>query len=233
MRLGKDLEGKPIISVADGRILGRAKDVYVDPEINKLMGLFTGMEGVIRRRSQVIPSDDVVLYGIDVILVKDAEVIVNDKKLPEVKSWQRLKDLQGREVVTPGGTKLGTVGDVILDETGQIVGLHLSRVHVKGPLAEQGSIPREAIVDPDQENGTIGVDLAMLEKLVGGIDAQSLEVEADKSSKELTTDSTEEEMPIAEEAEEIPIEVIDSQDDDDNEESADESAASDSTESND
>ena len=85
MRLGKDLEGKPIISAADGRILGRAKDVYVDPEINKLMGLFTGMEGVIRRRSQVIPSDDVVLYGIDVILVKDAEVIVNDKKLPEVK----------------------------------------------------------------------------------------------------------------------------------------------------
>ncbi len=56
MRLGKDLEGKPIISVADGRIIGRAKDVYADPEISTLVGLFTGIEGVIRRRAQVSPA---------------------------------------------------------------------------------------------------------------------------------------------------------------------------------
>ncbi len=159
-------------------------------------------------------------------MVKDADVIVNDQKLPEVKNWQRLKELQGREVVTPGGTKLGTVGDVILDEVGQIVGLHLSRVLVKGPLAETGSIPREAVVHPNMEDGTIGVDLALLEKLVGGIDEESLKEEAAEPSEE----PAEEEVQEPEE-EEIPIEVIDGEDADENDESAAEPAASESAES--
>jgi sporulation protein YlmC with PRC-barrel domain len=231
MRLGKDLEGKPIISVADGRIIGRAKDVYVDPDLTNLVGLFIGMEGVIRRRIQVISHVDIVLFGIDVILVKDADVIVDEKKLPEVKQWRRLKELQGREVVTPGGTKLGTVGDVILDEAGDIVGLHLSRVLVKGPLAAQGSIPREAVVDPDQEDGTIGVDLALLEKLTGDIDAQSLEEETDESPKESTVDSAEDEDAQEPVEEEIPIEVVDSEDADNMEESEVEPAATDPSES--
>ncbi|MDX1412727.1 MAG: PRC-barrel domain-containing protein [Candidatus Promineifilaceae bacterium] len=213
MRLGKDLEGKPIISVADGRILARAKDVYVDPDLSKLVGLYTGSEGVIRRRSQVIPSDDVVLYGIDVILVKNADVIVNDKDLPAVKAWERLKDLQGREIVTPGGTKLGTVGDIILEGTGNIVGFSLGRIHVKGPLAEKGSVAREAVVNPNQEDGTIGVDLALLEELHTGVDTQSLEGEDAAAAKEVPSYEQEEVVDQEPEAEEIPIEVVESHDD--------------------
>jgi len=165
MRLGKDLENKPIISLTDGRMLGRTKDVYVDAQLQQLAGLYLGTEGMIRRRAQVIQSDDVVLFGIDVILVKDTDVITNDKDLPDAGSWQRLKDLQGYEVHTPGGTKLGTVGDVILDGTGAITGLSLSRVFVKGPLAEQGTVPREVIVETSHKEETISVDLAMFEGL--------------------------------------------------------------------
>ena len=203
MRLGKDLEGKPIISISDGRIIGRAKDVFVDSELTNLLGLYMGMDGVIRRKTQVISSMDVVLFGIDVVLVKNAEVIVTDKDLPEVKNWLRLKDLQGREVLTPGGTKLGSVGDVILDEIGNIVGLHLARVFVKGPLAEQGSIPREAVVNPQQEDGTIGVDLALLEKMVG-----ELEEESDGSSKEAEAgqDPETEEITVVVEDDDAPVE---------------------------
>lgn len=231
MRLGKDLEGKPIVSVADGRILGRAKDIFVDPELSELVGLFTGMEGVIRRRTLVIPSVDVVLFGIDVILVRDADVIVNDQKLPEVKEWQRLKQLQGREVVTSGGTKLGIVGDVILEATGNIVGLNLSRVFVKGPLADKGSVPREAIVEPRRDDGTIGVDLALLEQLASGVDVQSLEGEDAKLSKEaISNDSEDEEVPVVE-VEEISVETVDSQDAIENEESTAENAADEDEES--
>lgn len=210
MRLGKDLEGKPLISVADGRILGRAKDVFVDPELNNLVGLFVGTEGVIRRRTQVIPSADVVLYGIDVILVKDSEVIVNDKDLPEAKAWQRLKDLQGREVLTPGGTKLGSVGDVILDETGSIIGLHLSRIFVKGPLADQGTIPRETVVNPNREDGSIGVDLSLLEKMVGGVEGED-ESDVIIQAKEVPSDADQEEAE--DDAEMIPVAVDEKVDD--------------------
>ena len=188
MRLGKDLENKPIISVTDGRMLGRTKDVYVDAQLQQLAGLYLGTEGMIRRRAQVIQSEDVVLFGIDVILVKGSDVITNDKDFPEVGNWQRLKDLQGYEVHTPGGTKLGTVGDVILDGTGAITGFSLSRVFVKGPLAEQGTVPREVVVETSHKEKTIRVDLAMLEGMVVGAD--------DKA-------------PAAKAPEEAPVEEID------------------------
>lgn len=178
MRHGKDLENKPIISLTEGRMLGRAKDVYVDDQVTQLAGLYLGSEGMLRRRAQVISSEDVVLFGIDVVLVKDSDVIAQDKDMPGVKDWLRLKDLQGYEVHTSGGTKLATVGDIILDESGAVVGLDLSRVFVKGPLAEQATVPREVILECAHKDEIIRVDLAMLEGMVIGMDEPDVEAEA-------------------------------------------------------
>lgn len=192
MRLGKDLENKPIISLTEGRMLGRAKDVYVDAELQQLAGLYLGSEGMIRRKAQVIQNDDVVLFGIDAVLVKDSDVVKKDKDLAETVDWYRLNDLQGYEVHTPGGTKLGTVGDIILDGMGAIIGFSLSRVFVKGPLAEQGTVPRETVVETVHREEVIFVDLAMLEGMATGEDEKAPAVE-----------SSEEEA-----VEEISIEVV-------------------------
>ncbi len=82
MRLGKDLIGKSIISVTDGRLLGAVKDVYINDQLYWLTGIHVGHEGLLKRKSLLIHRDSVVVFGIDAILVKNDAVITENKELP-------------------------------------------------------------------------------------------------------------------------------------------------------
>jgi uncharacterized protein YrrD len=164
MRLSKDLAGKPIISVTDGRILGSVKDIYVNQELSWMTGIFVGQEGLIKRKSLLIARESVVVFGIDAILVKKSDVITNDRELAEAGNWLRLTKLRGRQVDTPGGTKVGTIGDIILGEDGHVTGFALAKVFVEGPVAQQGTIPREALVDAGDQDGVMTVDLTRAEQ---------------------------------------------------------------------
>ncbi|MCP4429306.1 MAG: hypothetical protein GY803_32895 [Chloroflexi bacterium] len=165
MRLGKDLIGKSIISMTDGRLLGSVKDVYINNQLYWLTGIHVGHEGLIKRKSLLIPRDSVVVFGIDVVLVKNADVITEGQELPEYEEWLRLNKLQGREVDTPGGTKVGTIGDVILGEEGHVTGFALAKVFIEGPIAQQGTLPREALIETGNEDGVMTIDLAKVEQL--------------------------------------------------------------------
>lgn len=191
MRLGKDLAGKLIISVTDGRIIGNVKDLYVNQNLDRMTGIYVGHEGLIKRKSLLIDRDQVVVFGIDAILVKKRDVITNDQELPQAVEWTRLAKLRGREVNTPGGTRVGAIGDVILSEEGKITGFSLSKVFVEGPVADQGTIPRAALVATGSEDGVMTVNLvkaeglpaeqpASEEEMVSGEDVVSEEVEDSK-----------------------------------------------------
>ncbi len=163
MRLGKDLTGKPIISVTDGRLVGYAKDLYTNKDLYWVTGIYTGSEGLIGRKDKLIHRDNVVVFGIDAILVKNAEVETDNKAFKDVESWQRLDRLRGRGVDTPGGTKVGTIGDIIVGEEGEVTGFSLSRVHIEGPVADNGTIPRDAVVDTGRVDGVMTIDLQKVE----------------------------------------------------------------------
>ena len=163
MRLGKDLTGKPIYSVTDGQNLGSVKDVYFDNALNIITGIFTGTEGLLKRKALMIPSNQVSVYGIDAVLVNENDVIVQEESNEEAKSWVRLSKLKGRQVDTPGGTRVATIGDVVLGEQGNIVGFALSKVFVDGPVAQQGQIARSTIVDTGNEDGVMTINLTQAE----------------------------------------------------------------------
>lgn len=163
MRLGKDLINKPIYSIVDGRLLGAVKDIYLDNDLTQITGIFTGQEGVLRRKSYLIPRPSVILFGIDAILVKKGDVIVEETAAEESVNWVRLSKLRGREVDTPNGTKVAAVGDVIIAEEGDLVGLALSKVFVEGPIAEKGAIARAALIDTGSADGVITLDLTKAE----------------------------------------------------------------------
>lgn len=165
MRLGKDLNDKLVISVTDGRLLGKVKDLYIDVTLNELTGINLGSEGMLRRKAILIPRDDVVVFGVDAILVKNADVVTDDQEHDVAREWSRMSKVKGREVHTPGGTRLGSIGDVLLDENGRVAGFALSKVYVEGPLAERGVVLRETVVETGQVDGDMTIDLLKLEEL--------------------------------------------------------------------
>ena len=163
MRLGKDLVGKQIISVTDGRSLGNAKDIYMNSDLTDITGIYLGSEGLIKRKHFLINRRDVVVFGIDAILVRGSDVTGEESELPEAVAWVRLSKLNKREIDTPGGTKVANIGDIILGEQGDITGFALSRVYVEGPIEKNGTIPRTAVIDTGDADGVMTIDLTRAE----------------------------------------------------------------------
>jgi sporulation protein YlmC with PRC-barrel domain len=97
--------------------------------------------------------------------------------LTAAKEWLRRDKLAGRDVDTPGGTRLGQLGDVIVDATGRITGFAMWKVFVEGPLADKRIVDRGAVLDTGHADGRMTIDLARLEAAL--IDAPTLPPEAE------------------------------------------------------
>jgi uncharacterized protein YrrD len=169
MRAGKELINKPIYSVDEGRQIGKVKDLYLDSGLNRVVGVHLGSEGLLRRKALLVAGEDVVVLGVDAVLVKRSTAATDDNTHVPAKEWLRREKLDGREVDTPGGTKLGTIGDIIVDQAGHITGFILGRTFVEGPLGEKRTIDRSVVLDLGQEDGIMTIDLPTLEgMLLGG-----------------------------------------------------------------
>ena len=164
MRLGKDLLDKPLISVTDGRIVGRVKDLYLDNNLERIVGLYLGSEGIFSRKSMLVSRDRLTLLGIDAILAADSDVVIDESGATEIDQWVRRQELVGREVDTTGGTKVGVIGDVIINDDDSVIGFKLARVFVEGPIAKKQAVAREVVVDTGAKDGVMTIDLAQAEQ---------------------------------------------------------------------
>lgn len=203
MRLGKDLVGKQIISITDGRSLGTAKDIYINSELDAITGIYLGSEGLIKRKHFVIPRNSVVVFGIDAILVAASDVITDEGEVPESVAWVRLSKLNKREVDTPGGTKVASIGDIILGEQGEITGFALSRVYVEGPIAQNGTIARTAVIDTGDEDGVMTIDLTKAEN-PNVVQETPVQTPTSPMPEETAVPTTEPEVPENDNEDEAP-----------------------------
>jgi hypothetical protein len=55
--------------------------------------------------------------------------LISEDKAAGARKWVRRDELQGRPVDTLGGTKVGNIGDVVLEKDGGVQGFSLGRVH--------------------------------------------------------------------------------------------------------
>ncbi|MBP8000031.1 MAG: PRC-barrel domain-containing protein [Chloroflexi bacterium] len=164
MRFGKDIIGKPVISINEGRHIGEVKDLYLNKELSQVMGLHLGREGLLKRKDLIIPLPNVKVMGIDAILVNRSDVVTDSNEYSDAESWIKVGDLKGRQVDTPGGTRVALVGDVLVGDSAEVEGFAFSRVYVEGPIAEKRLIMRSAVLDTGNEDGAMTIDISKAEQ---------------------------------------------------------------------
>jgi uncharacterized protein YrrD len=164
MRPGKDLIGKRIYSVDKGDHLGSVKDLYFDAGLNSVVALYLGSEGLLSRKAKLIKLDHIIIMGNDVVLVDSSNSVSNDKDVREAELWLRRDDIAGRQISTPGGTRVGDLGDVLVGSNSQITGFQLSHIQIEGPVAARQQIDRDVILDIGGPDIPMTIDLAKAEK---------------------------------------------------------------------
>lgn len=162
--LARDMVNKPVISVRDGRQIGKVQDFFISHDARQVTAIHLGSEGLLSRKSFLIRTHDVVVMGPDATIVKDTDVVVQQSEEPETEHWLRRDDFKGRSLTTAGGTKVGKIGDIIVDGHGQVRGFSLGSVDVSGPIAENRAIALHAVQNIEGEDGDIIVDLQEAER---------------------------------------------------------------------
>ena len=165
MITSRELSNKPLISITDGKKLGEIKDLYLDRDMRHVAAVFLGKEGLINRKTLMIARGAVQVYGLDVWLVSGSDTVMGPEGIPESGTFTLLGDLRGREIQTEGGTKIGVIDHVILDNEARVLGFGLGKVYAQGPLAERKTLAREAIVDLGDLKKPMTINLTQAESL--------------------------------------------------------------------
>lgn len=161
----KEFQDKLLICTKDGKNLGEVKDIYFDAEFTRIVAVHLGRSGIINRKSQMIDLSHVKLFGIDAWLVDDSEIVIAKEDTKEAENYVLGDSVRGREIQTDGGTKIGTVGDVIVDGSHNVLGFALGKIQVQGPIAESKTIARAAITDFGTDKNPMIAVLEQAEKL--------------------------------------------------------------------
>ena len=142
--LSQAFNGKPVISVSTGQIIGRVVDTYVDPDTLRLAAVITSKGRMLRRELEGFLSSEVELWGQDTVLVRDPDIIQKGDELALSERWLRVSDhIKGHDVVDAEGTRIGRINDVVIDCDGRVVGYNLSAVLAESPMIVGGRIAVE------------------------------------------------------------------------------------------
>ena len=144
------------------------KDLYLDAEMRRLTATFLGKEGVFTRKTLVVLQDQIRVMGVDAWLAAGSAEVIALEELDSGAPYQLAGDVRGREMETARQTKIGTVGDVVLDDDGFVLGFALGKVHIQGPVASRGLVARSAVVSLGDDRTPMVVDLEAAEAAAMG-----------------------------------------------------------------
>lgn len=137
MRKGKSLLGLSVVGQSDGKHLGQVHDLFFDHDSDELLAFVLAEKdlfGLID--AQIVPWREVRSITGDVILVESAASKMPLKSEPRIREMaQRETVLSGTQVLSQEGQNLGTLADMVIDETtGQVLGYEVSNGFISDTL---------------------------------------------------------------------------------------------------
>jgi len=115
-----EIKGKQVVSLAEGRDLGRTSGVYLAPGEGRIFGLAV-KKSRLRGEEYWLAAEHIEHIGDDFVFTPSAEHCRRAKP-----RGRNLWDMLGLEVTSLGGKLLGTLEDVEVDEGWNITALDLS-----------------------------------------------------------------------------------------------------------
>lgn len=124
-----EFRGKSIISTSDGQRIGKVEDILIDPGNMKIEGIVTSRGGFMRPDVRAIKASDVEVWGQDVVLVTSPDVILRREEISGLENClSATEQIQGRDVITLDGQRIGELRDLFIDNKGNMAGYEVSKV---------------------------------------------------------------------------------------------------------
>ncbi len=131
MRKAKDLVGKTVINQATGEQIATVRDVIFDRDARSVAALLVDGGGWFRD-ARVIAWESITGIG-DVIMTSGESPIRSASELPAMQE-ERGQDvrLTGLPVMSESGDRIGTVGDLFIDDNGDVIGYEVKQGFMTG-----------------------------------------------------------------------------------------------------
>jgi uncharacterized protein YrrD len=151
MRKANELIGKTIVQQGNGERIATVYDVVVDDEVRRVVALLIQTGGWLRD-ARVVPWSRIASIG-DVILVRgDAPVIVKASDTEIADQVKQNVRISGTAIVTDNGERIGTVGDLFIDDDGRVLGYEVKQGflslagHKFLPVSDVQAIGQDAVI---------------------------------------------------------------------------------------
>jgi uncharacterized protein YrrD len=150
---------REVVTVAEGRRLGRPEDIALDPEGHRVAYLVLA-RGALPDTSLVVPAGKVSSFDADALAIESLDsLLIAARDEEALRLLRRDEDFRRRPVLTSQGMNLGRVSEVLVDERGSVIEYRVR----KGVL---GRLMPARKVHP-AELGTFGGEIAVVSQDTG------------------------------------------------------------------
>lgn len=174
MQKAKELIGKGVVHQATGERLATVYDLVFTPDTRNVSALVVDSGGWFRD-ARVIPWSAIASIG-DVVMVQgDKPIIVASESAALQQDLQNNARITGTPIVTDTGERIGTIGDLFINERGNVIGYSVKQGFVSDlsgrkflPVDQVQSVGKDAVIAGPAELQSLKQAVKQIEQDAGG-----------------------------------------------------------------